>query len=174
MHHSGRGSCDAPRTINQPFASSRSLRLLFCPVRRHFLPFLLAVVCSYLRRSPANRILFALRQDKHCPCVTPTFHRPARLQLRQRPHWLLPATQLLGRQNESEKKKRATDDEADPGSGSISTRSPLKDLWEPPPPPHTTPSVIFTTLFRAQWSPRRQGKNRSKASELMVQGLKRA
>lgn len=35
------------------------------------------------RRSPANRILFALQQDKHCPCVTPkTFHRPSHLQHR--------------------------------------------------------------------------------------------
>lgn len=34
-----------------------------------------------LRRSPANRILFALWQDKHCPCVTPkTFHRLSHFQ----------------------------------------------------------------------------------------------
>lgn len=33
------------------------------------------------QRSPANRILFALRQDKHCPCVTPkTFHRLSHFQ----------------------------------------------------------------------------------------------
>lgn len=55
------------------------LRPASCPL--FFWLSFLQLSALILRRSPANRILFALRQDKHCPCVTPkTFHRLSHFQ----------------------------------------------------------------------------------------------
>lgn len=61
------------------------LLLRLCSLLSCKLPFFclssLQLSALILRRSPANRILFALRQDKHCPCVTPkTFHRLSHFQ----------------------------------------------------------------------------------------------
>lgn len=115
VHPSGQGSRDALRTINQPFASSRSICLL-SSVRRHFLPFLLAVVCSYLATlsckphpvcAAAGQTL-SLRDAKD---ISQAIAFAA--QVRYRHNWLLPATEVIGRQNDSEKKKRATNEEAD-------------------------------------------------------------
>lgn len=61
-----------------------SLSRVLCPASCPFFFFWLSfsqLSALILRRSPANRILFALRQDKHCPCVTPkTFHRLSHFQ----------------------------------------------------------------------------------------------
>lgn len=59
------------------FACPLSIGCLFIFVGLPLLP-LSALI---LRRSPAHSILFALRQDKHCPCVTlKIFHRPTRFK----------------------------------------------------------------------------------------------
>lgn len=91
-----------------------------------------------LRRSPANRILFALRQDKHCPCVTPkTFHRLSHFQhgsdIAIIGFFLQRKCSEDTMSLERKKKNRlSNEEEAKQGSGSISTRSPLKCLWEAP------------------------------------------
>lgn len=80
--------------------------VLSCPVRRHFLPFLLAVVCSYLATlsckphpvcAAAGQTL-SLRDAKDISQAS-----ASAAQARYRHNWLLPAAEVLGRQNESEK-----------------------------------------------------------------------
>lgn len=72
------------RTTPSPWPIRRLLPLTLsrpasCPL--FFWLSFLQLSALILRRSPANRILFALRQDKHCPCVTPkTFHRLSHFQ----------------------------------------------------------------------------------------------
>lgn len=93
------------------------------------------------RRSPAHSILFALRQDKHCLCVTPkTFHRLSRFQ--HGPNISIIGFFLLWewvRERESKwkrkkkkREKKIEQGEAKQGSVSISTRTPLKHLQETP------------------------------------------
>lgn len=81
LYRSGLGSYDPLRWPIRPlFPHTVASSVLQVALYFFGLSFL-QLSALILRRSPANRILFALRQDKHCPCVTPkTFHRLSHFQ----------------------------------------------------------------------------------------------
>lgn len=131
LYRSGLGSYDPLNVANQTFASSHSLASCKLPSLFFWLSFL-QLSALILRRSPANRILFALRQDKHCPCVTPkTFHRLSHFQ--HGSDISIIGFFLLLKCSEETMRVKRKNEEPKQGSGSISTRNPLKYVWKAPP-----------------------------------------
>lgn len=134
MYRSGLGSYDPLNFANQTFASSHSLASSsVLQVALFFLAFLLAVVCSYLATlsckphpvcTAAGQTL-SLRDAKD---ISQAIAFSA--WVRYLYNWVLPAAEVLRRNNESQKEKR---EEPKQGSGSICTRNPLKYVWEAPP-----------------------------------------
>lgn len=146
--HSGLGSTlPPPKVANQTFASSRSLASscpASCPL--FFLAFLLAVVCSYLatlscKPHPVCTVAGQTLSLRDAKDISQAIAFSA--WVRYLYNWVLPAAEVLRRNNEGEKEKRESDEEEPKqGSGSISIRNPLKYVWEAP---TRTLSVIFAS-----------------------------
>lgn len=148
LYRPGPGSYDPLRRL-LPLALSRPPPS--CKLPFFFLAFLLAVVCSYLATlsckphpvcTAAGQTL-SLRDAKD---ISQAIAFSA--WVRYLYNWVLPAAEVLRRNNESEKEKRESDEEEPKqGSGSISTRNPLKYVWEAP-----TWTLSYSPVqWRSEW-----------------------
>lgn len=166
------------------FLSLRPCSPLTCKSYFFLLGFPSQLSALISQRSPADRILFALRQDKHCSCVTPkTFHRPSHFQhgsdISIIGFFLMQKCSEDTMSVEKTKQRRGERGGGGGGGGEGQTRfrfhfhqDPIKTSLGSP--PTWTPSVRAAVLCRAQRSEQRLNKNGLNASWLMVQGQKRA